>query len=374
MMKTKQLTRGQLSVTVHQHHPKWQLDDLIDFAERINPKRAFLFVSKVLGKHIPVSPRLMNQTYQDLAQLIDSDLVQPITVVGLAETAVGLGAGVYRELQKQHQDNALFLATTRHFIETLPQLGLFLEEHSHAQDQFILSSHDPKKHQHVLNTKTLILVDDEISTGTTFKNLILSLQKAGLNQIERVILVTLVNWSHQRLATEALNLPVDVVALLHGEWHWQPNQNLSPIEMPHVNVTQQAHQHIIAPSDWGREPSYLTCRAWNHLPAILPHEKVLILGSGEFSWIPFLIAEQLEQQGIEVYFSATTRSPIMLGQAIETACYFTDHYGQNIPNYVYNVDPKKYDRIFLVVETQADSVDPKLLQQIPNLEVISYES
>ena len=31
------------------------IDELCGFAARINPKRGFLFVSKVLGRHIPVS-------------------------------------------------------------------------------------------------------------------------------------------------------------------------------------------------------------------------------------------------------------------------------------------------------------------------------
>ena len=33
-----------------------RLTELCGFASRQNPKRAFLFVSKVLGKHIPVKP------------------------------------------------------------------------------------------------------------------------------------------------------------------------------------------------------------------------------------------------------------------------------------------------------------------------------
>lgn len=95
----------------------------------------------------------------------------------------------------------------------MPTLGLFLEEHSHAQNQFILSSHDAIKHQHILSSKTLILVDDEISTGKTFRNLILSLKKSGLEHVERIILVTLVNWAEQHLVTDDLGIPVEVVSL-----------------------------------------------------------------------------------------------------------------------------------------------------------------
>ena len=373
MIKHIDLSRGRISVTVNHHHPEWKLDDLLSFAERINPKRAFLFVSKVLGKHIPVAPSVMQKSYQDLAALIPKNLPYPISVIGMAETAVGLGAGVYRELKPDFGENAIFLTTTRHPVETLPTLGLFLEEHSHAQDQFILSSHDALKHQHILSSKTLILVDDEISTGKTFRNLILSLKKSGLEQIERIILVTLVNWAEQHLVTDDLGIPVEVISLLHGHWQWQDNNKEIDIQMPNVNSTKQQSQKIIAPNDWGREPTFLDCSVWQQIKSIQAHEKVLVLGSGEFTWIPFLMAEQLEKDGVEVYFSSTTRSPIMQGQSIESICLFKDNYGLNINNYAYNVKHQQFDRVFLIIETAKDSVDPLLFEQIKNLEIISYE-
>lgn len=373
MIKHIDLSRGRISVTVNQHHPEWQLDDLLSFAERINPKRAFLFVSKVLGKHIPVTPSVMRKSYQDLASIIPKNLPYPISVIGMAETAVGLGAGVYRELKKEFGQNAIFLTTTRHPVETLPTLGLFLEEHSHAQDQFILSSHDPVRHQHILDSKTLILVDDEISTGKTFRNLILSLKQSGLAQVERIILVTLVNWAEEHLVTDDLGIPIEVVSLLHGHWQWQPNHKDIAIHMPDVSSTQQQSQKIIAPNDWGREPTFLDCTVWEKIKSIPSHQRVLVLGSGEFTWMPFLLAEQLEQQGVEVYFSSTTRSPIMQGHAIESICSFNDNYGLNINNYAYNVKHQQFDRVFLVIETAQDSVDPRMFTQIKNLEVITYE-
>jgi len=373
LIKHIDLSRGRISVTVNHHHPEWKLDDLLSFAERINPKRAFLFVSKVLGKHIPVAPSVMQKSYQDLAALIPKNLPYPISVIGMAETAVGLGAGFYRELKPDFGENAIFLTTTRHPVETLPTLGLFLEEHSHAQDQFILSSHDALKHQHILSSKTLILVDDEISTGKTFRNLILSLKKSGLEQVERIILVTLVNWAEQHLVTDDLGIPVEVVALLHGHWQWQDNNKEIDIQMPNVSSTQQQSQKIIAPNDWGREPTFLDCSVWQQIKSIQAHEKVLVLGSGEFTWIPFLMAEQLEKQGVEVYFSSTTRSPIMQGHAIESIFLFKDNYGLNMNNYAYNVKHQQFDRVFLIIETAKDSVDPLLFEQIKNLEIISYE-
>ena len=118
---TIELPRGTLDLTYQTNlatdqnitTENYQLEDLLGFAQRINPKRAFLFVSKVLGRHIPVAPSTMRQAFTDLANLIPSDLPEPILVVGMAETAVGLSAGVHQALQTRYP-NALLLNSTRH--------------------------------------------------------------------------------------------------------------------------------------------------------------------------------------------------------------------------------------------------------------------
>ena len=128
----------------------YQLEDLLDFAQRINPKRAFLFVSKVLGRHIPVSPRIMRSAFTDLSNLIPSDLPKPILVIGMAETAVGLSAGVHQALQTRYP-NALLLNSTRHAQhddnDTDALLTTFSEDHSHASQHLIYQSADtvPKR-------------------------------------------------------------------------------------------------------------------------------------------------------------------------------------------------------------------------------------
>ena len=368
-----QLSRGHLSIQVQKQHPDWTLDQLLDFAERINPKRAFLFVSKVLGKHIPVQPAQMQRSYRDLAQMLPKALATPITVIGMAETAVCLGAGLYRELAQRYTQQAVFMTTTRHPAHGIPKLGDFLEEHSHAQDQFFYSSQDPLIHRHIINTHTLILVDDEISTGKTFLNLIQSLEQAQLDQVQCIILVSLVNWNDGLLPKDYKGIPILCVALIHGNWHWHPNHQPLAIAMPDVSSTATGGFETIAPLTWGREPSYLKLQPWRELPYIHPKAKVLVLGSGEFMWLPFLMAERLAEQGLNVFFSATTRSPIMLGHAIHSICEFKDNYGLGMKNYVYNVADQDFDRVFLVIETAQHSVDPHLFQLIQNLEIISYE-
>ncbi|MCP5843002.1 phosphoribosyltransferase domain-containing protein, partial [Klebsiella pneumoniae] len=73
------------------------IDDLFEIAERRNPKRAFLFVSKVLGRHIPVAPEKMRAVYRQLAEQFPPLSDGPVLFIGMAETAVGLGAGVFDE-------------------------------------------------------------------------------------------------------------------------------------------------------------------------------------------------------------------------------------------------------------------------------------
>ncbi|MFH7428825.1 phosphoribosyltransferase domain-containing protein, partial [Pseudomonas syringae group genomosp. 7] len=71
-------------------------DYLFCFAERRYTKRSFLLVSRVLGRDIPARPGVMLISFQDLAHKIPPDLPGPVLVIGMAETAFGLAAGVHR--------------------------------------------------------------------------------------------------------------------------------------------------------------------------------------------------------------------------------------------------------------------------------------
>ena len=73
------------------------LQEICGFAARQNPKRGFLFVSKVLGKHIPVRPSKVREVHTRLAAQIPADLPGPVVVIGMAETAICLGNGVFDE-------------------------------------------------------------------------------------------------------------------------------------------------------------------------------------------------------------------------------------------------------------------------------------
>ena len=359
-----ELKRGVLSLQPNDNsHWKWQ--DLLGFAERINPKRAFLFVSKVLGRHIPVSPHIMRHAFTDLAKLVPGDLPEPVLVIGMAETAVGLGAGVHQVLQQRYPE-AIYVTTTRHPVHGAPLLARFLEEHSHAQDQLLYGSPDAELQQQILSSKSIVLVDDEASTGKTFVNLIHALQQAGLNQISHVVTATLADWSS---GIHIADLNCQSVALMTGKWQWRDAEHPIQINMPKVDTVAFGAFDTLAQPTWGRLPIQ---DSGAHIRlAVQPDERILVLGSGEYVWSSFLLAEYLQQQGADVKFSAITRSPIAVGHAIQSALAFSDNYGLGIQNFVYNINPLEYDRILITVETVADSVAKSLLEALPNAEVIS---
>ena len=359
-----ELQRGVLSLQPNDNsHWKWQ--DLLGFAERINPKRAFLFVSKVLGRHIPVSPHIMRHAFTDLAKLVPDDLPEPVLVIGMAETAVGLGAGVHQVLQQRYPE-AIYVTTTRHPVHGAPLLARFLEEHSHAQDQLLYGSPDAELQQQILNSKSIVLVDDEASTGKTFVNLIHALQQAGLNQISHVVTATLADWSS---GIHIADLNCQSVALMTGKWQWRDAEHPIQINMPKVDTVAFGAFATLAKPTWGRLPIQ---DSGAHIRlAVQPDERILVLGSGEYVWSSFLLAEYLQQQGADVKFSAITRSPIAVGHAIQSALAFSDNYGLGIQNFVYNINPQDYDRVLITVETATHSVAKSLLEALPNAEVIS---
>ncbi len=406
------LPRGTLDLTyqtnISDDTTTYTIEDLLDFAQRINPKRAFLFVSKVLGRHIPVAPSAMRRAFTDLANVIPENLPQPILVIGMAETAVGLSAGVHQALQTRYP-NALLLNSTRHTQHdeqnTNTLLTTFSEDHSHASQHLIYASPDKVMQAQLLASKTLIMVDDEASTGNTCVNVVTALRNAGLDQLEQVHLTTLVDWSLNQNQTDtddsiAKRLPnIEFYRhhLLSGAWQWTDAPNPEPIIMPSVDTTEAGTQALGETGNWGRFP---TLDSTNGFANYLKHfqrsfasfngqssfdkcklsQRILVLGSNEFVWLPFLLAEWLEQETQKegtnpksiVKFSALTRSPIALGGAITTMLSFHDNYGLGMTNFVYNIEPKDWDLIVLCVETSKDSVDT-LWKDLDNVLVLGVD-
>lgn len=344
--QTITLPTGHLDIQVED--AAWPLDTLCDFAARENPKRGFLVVSRVLGRHLPVRPQTMRRSVHDLTARLPANLLGPIMVVGLAETAVCLGQTVHDELRRT-RDDAYFIHSTRQQLDA-PLLCRFEEPHSHASAHLI---HRPDG---LPTPRTLVIVDDEISTGTTIRNLATALVGAWPG-VERIAVATLTDWSSGRDWLTHMPRPTRVASLLRGRLDWTQSETIAPDAA--FDTAAASLGRMTSHRNVGRlgiaEPV-------SHLPPLPPIPGPLrIVGTGEFTYLPFRLAETLAAHGHDVVAQATSRSPARIGAAMRTKLTFHDNYGTHVPNYLYNADPTDGRATWITHETGDASIDPALV-------------
>lgn len=371
-----ELPTGRLEVEVHKSEVP--LDNLVGFAARFNRKRGFLFASKVLGKHISAPPSVIRNIHRLLAQKIP-DLPGPVLFIGMAETAITLGNGVFDEyvMQSGRQD-VVFLHSTRYLLDEIIALR-FEEEHSHASGHII---YEPRNHElksMLYNARSVVLIDDEASTGKTIYNLLAAIKEV-LPAIEQAVSVVITDWRGlEKNGCETACMPIATVpvAILHGQYSFKPADDLVNVAMPPA-IGNGENKGNLLQTNFGRlglgagmqfleqDPDRWVKLGW-HLalnPGQSGRNRILVLGTGEFAYPPFQLAEHLQYMGLDVRYQSTTRSPIMPGLAIEERLVFEDNYDDGIANYVYNVRREDYDHIIIVHETPAQTLDPALTQPL----------
>jgi hypothetical protein len=350
------------------------LDQLCGFAGRNNPRRGFLFVSKVLGKHWACTPQAMLQVFSTLTEQIDLQMLDGAVVIGMAETATGLGHGIYEACVERTRvagsnGPALYLQSTRYPLADAEVLD-FEEVHSHAAQQLLYLPQSPKLRERMLNSRNVILVDDEISTGRTLANLVSCLRRVNA-QLQNVVLVCLTDFSegmaernvHAIAGIEA----VTTAALLHGRFRFDFDPEFVPTAAAPAFAAMSCRREYM--SDYSAR---LGLAEVMQLPAALvaecvalcnsvdvPCSRVLVLGTGEFMHASYVLAQVLTQHGITAWVQSTSRSPILVGADIHSKLEVPDPYGEGISNYLYNVQREDYDHVFVVHETPRN---PELLE------------
>ena len=196
---------------------------MYEMAARINKKRSFLFVSKVLGKHIARRPQVplvasallasiyyeekTGKKFSEKNVLIEAltdesedklkkaysavremnyELGESVVFIGFAETATALGHGVFDCFS-----NAAYIHSTRELLVDQKVTLFFEEEHSHATDQ---RCYAPE--HYLANDQTICLVDDEITTGKTALNIIESIQKKFPRK--NYVVLSLLDWRSEQ--------------------------------------------------------------------------------------------------------------------------------------------------------------------------------
>ncbi|MFH9189501.1 phosphoribosyltransferase [Streptomyces globisporus] len=389
------------------------LRELLGLALRRNPKRAHLLVSNVLGKHVPQRPSVVYGAGYGLGErvraLLGEEEARRAVVLGYAETATGLGHAVADGLR-----DAPYLHSTRRPVAGVAQAGGFEEAHSHATSHLLLPE-DPGLLAGGAEASTLVLVDDEFSTGNTVLNTIRALHE--LHPRGRYVIVALVDMrspaDRDRLTAFAAEIGarVDLVTrstgtvtlpdgvLERGQALVAAQEAEAAREAKAAGTAREAGEaSASAPSaapapapvtrvdvawpagvpDGGRHGFTPAHRA--ALEAALPgmaeriadalgagarQGRVLVLGFEELMYAPLRLGTALEETlgaDAEVRYSTTTRSPVLAvddpGYAIRTRLVFPAH---DTPadgpgdRYAYNVAGAGFDAVVAVVDSTADT-------------------
>lgn len=336
-----ELKTGKLEITVD--NAQIPLDELLTFGARQNPKRRYLFISKVLGKYIPCRPAVMRKSYQQLArEVVKASLPGKVWVLGVAETATALGAGVAQEIQSYGFDDLIYSHTTRY---QLPHTVAFSikEAHSHAPSHLIYELNPPLQRAHV---ETVVIVDDEISSGKTLNQLTDALCEQ-LPRLKTVIWACLVNWlspeEQQNFKCRHPQIELTFSTLLSGAFTFSVNKQVC-VDLP--EKTASGICSLDHHSDSARTGYKVTGQAWNHHfsdenqhPLDINHfdrsKSYTVIGTGEFTHQPFLFAEQMEQSGFDVVMQSTARSPVSEGYGIQRKERFFDSAHEGV-FYLYN--------------------------------------
>jgi len=355
-----ELPCGQLDIRVDSC--RIELDRLCGYASRHNRKRSFLFISKVLGKHWPLRPAAMREVYRLLAEDL-MDLPGPVLFIGMAETATGLGQGIYDSLlHLTGREDILFIHTTRYHSSRRTAFD-FQEVHSHATDQILYLPETAEGQRIFANAASLVIADDEISTGTTALNL-LSAYRCGNQSLREARFVSITNWlqaeRENELQKAASPVRIGYAQLLKGVFTFTISPEFSIDEEIDVRGGTE-HKDRFFSANWGRFgiqgiPEFDFPRMTADCDFSFG-DRILVLGSGEFAYPPFLLAEYLEGCGYDVHFQSTTRSPIMPGNDVHSRLCFIDNYGDGIANFVYNLRRDDYTRIIICYENPSLPTD-----------------
>lgn len=275
----------QIAIEINHNPYSLLLDNVLAMAARNNSKRSYLFVSKLIGKHIPVKPQIPLITGSLLAAHIADyigltvkqeqvdDIVEALSTgnpndclpilrfksvdkvlfkvlfIGFAETATALGHAVYACFA----ENSSYLHTTREKFPSGDDTIYFTEDHCHAPAQKCIVL-EPSLFK---DKDYIILIDDEITTGNFGLNTIRAIQKKFPQK--RYVIVAILDWrstaskQKYKVAAEELNIKIDVISLLSGSFtisdtalhnqpppennnHPQQAKSSPPAELPPVKM------------------------------------------------------------------------------------------------------------------------------------------
>ena len=150
---------------------QYKKNDLLTIEKRYNNnKRSYLLVNPLQGKHLAVSPAKALSMMESLGEKVKKKYPETKLVIGFAETATAIALKVADTISSE----CYCINTTREVLPEGKDFIYFSEEHSHASSQKLCADN---LEEYIKNTETIILLDDELSTGKTMRNLVVKLRE-----------------------------------------------------------------------------------------------------------------------------------------------------------------------------------------------------
>lgn len=336
----------------------FKIEEIINICKRKNnPKRDFVFVNSMQGKHIPQSPSKILKMYDELLNEIikNSNLNEKVAIIGFAETATAIGNYIASKLP-----NCIYYTqTTREQFNNRKPLIAFEEEHSHATSQALYGHLEELK-----KCNRIIFVEDEISTGKTILNFIKEFEKLKIDL--KYSVASLLNWQNDEW-TEVFNrYNIDRYFIVKGKLRALDTK--LDIETNNEIEFNKYKEKIIVEKGIKLPNPRLGIKLPNknelnysldNLQELIKDSKdILVLGTEEYMFWPMLFAQKLESMNssLNVYFHATTRSPIETSNQSEYALKerykLRSAYDKNRTTYIYNLS--KYDHVFIITDTEPE--------------------
>ena len=345
------------------------IEDVIKMAKRHNnPKRDFLFVNTILGKHIAVQGRdalMMHRALGDKVYELFKEKGwenKKVLLVGFAETATALAQNIMFYSLKFKEKFPLnivgYTQTTREELPSNQYTNIaFEEEHSHATSQKLYFDKE-------LDYDVVLFVEDEITTGNTILNFISQFEKHQSGKDYAV--ASILNWQNDKDAKTFSEKGVEVAFLVRGKMKTElPSfsikegkeydlyqdevnykANLSLRNNPRLPMTvEEFSEYVTFGDNKDKEFSKLISLKDSK-------KKTLIIGTEENMFVPIFFAIIIDAD-----VKATTRSPIESslenGYPISSRLKLNSAYESGRVTYLYDMDLGDYEQFVIFVEEES---------------------
>ncbi len=337
---------------------------LVRIAKRENnPKRGYLVVNRLQGKHIPVSPSAAMEMFDVLADKVACAYgKERLLLVGFAETATAIGARLAVKL------HTWYMQTTREEIDGVHYV-YFTESHSHATEQKLVREDLDAVAEKV---DRIVFVEDEITTGNTIFNIITILNRdyPGRFQFAAASLLNGMDCAAQaKYAAYGIDLQylvktdhdayADRAAASRGDGKYYEKEIAPgrPVRTLSATGLLDARRCVA-----GKEYDMACERLWEQLREQITAcagQRFLTLGSEEFMYPALYVAWRMEALGISVQYHATTRSPIAVSAEPDYPLHaryeLASLYDQKRRTFLY--DLAQYDQVWILSDAQPGSPD-----------------